>query len=272
MKKVRRKGRRRIKRIRRTKYSGSYGIKRNVYWRNDYWGVIQSSIDNSAGKSVVTAKGWALGPGMLWTDEGKGLDRYEKFYRGFKINKVVYYVTISNTSRTFSTDDTAKHIIHQENDIMSYVFKTCWSKPAEDYVLTSEYWRKNNLGGIKYLKANKVARHRITWYLKPRQYYWPKDSKFTGHDFSNLMIGQDSDERTIISKYVLMGPMLVGTISEKSTYYEDMDVNIKAYYYMSFAGRRFVTPNVTYINAKGVKVGYDDDVNVSNVSTDYVNK
>lgn len=242
-----------------------------MYWRNDYWGVIQSSVDNSVGKKTVTAKGWTLGPGMLWTDEGKGLDRYEKFYRGMKINKIVYYVTISNVSRTLTTDTNVKHVSHSENDIMSYVFKTCWSKPSEDCVLTSEYWRKNNIGGVRYLKGSRVGRHRITWYLKPRQYYWPKDSKFTGHKFSDLMIGQDSDERSIISKYVIMGPLLVGDIADKSSYYADMDVNVRAYYYMSFAGRRFATPNVTYLNAKGETVGYDDNVNVSNVSKDYVN-
>ena len=257
--------RRRIFLPKRHYWDNSCGAVKKVVWKNFYFNQIQASVEKIKGSSNVAAKGMDVNCSTLWTSEPKGLDQVEMLYRGMMLNKVVIYFDVGEFSTSFATDISHMHVNYTENNVMPYVFNVAYSDPPSDYNCTEQYWRGHNMGGVKYLTRNKIRRHRMTYYLKPSQVYWSSDGKFENEKFLDILKGQGSDKRSCISKYCIISPLINENV-DNSTYVMNLSVRMRCYYYMTFVGRKFAPPNVTFRDKNNKAVYYDSEVKAGGIN------
>jgi len=141
------------------------------------------------------------------------LSEYNTKYSCFRLDKVVMHVDIKEQGvykLNKASDSMMEGVTAIREGYKPYRYLWHYNYDGNPgAVLCDESTIDNNQ--FKYVKNfNSLhgKRHRITWYMKPKKWVFPKDDKFEGVTWSGLMTDQDSKSTMAYFKTVCFGPVI----------------------------------------------------------------
>lgn len=192
--------------------------------------------------------------GMQWTNCITQLKEFEDKYISCMLRKVVMYFrgwlhgyaydaqdTISGASKHFFDFGNHRYLWHYNYD-NSYTEVKC----------DSEYINTNGIEHVRDWPKGRKIKHKLTWYFKPKEMFYPVGGKFSTMEFSVLAKGQMSDGTNNVHKVVCFAPVLRKIEDEdlkagKQENGYSCFTDITMYYHFSFAAR---TKTNLYVGSK----------------------